>query len=121
MHLYNTLPRRMLRTSVLSSPRFTLLTTNTSGREELGGLLGRPLRPLCVMLQSADIVKSVLRNKSSLAGPLIIADDMTPMQRSNLKRLRQQLGELHSNGDADKTIRYVNGVPKIVPSSSASR
>ena len=86
----------------------------------IGRLAGSSPRPLCVTLQSVDIVKSVLRNKSSYTGPLKITDDKTPMQRSNLKRLRQQLSELHANGDTDKTIRYVNGVPTIVPSASSS-
>ena len=87
--------------------------------------IGRPLgvspRPLCVTLKSADSVKEVLRKKSSYLGPLKFADDKTPLQRSCLKKLREQLSVLHADGDTNKTIRYVNGVPRIVSVSSTRR
>lgn len=87
--------------------------------------IGRPNgaspRPLCLSLGSAVLVKEVLRNKSSYSGPLKFADDKTPLQRSSLKRLRDNLSELHANGDTNKTIHYVNGVPRIVSTSSMRR
>ena len=56
----------------------------------------------------------ILRNKSRYQGPVKISRDLTLIQRKHFKNLRQQLGILKEAGETDKTIRYFNGVPKIV-------
>lgn len=61
--------------------------------------MGRPTGTL----QLADIIKDVLRNKCRYSGLLKIADDKTQMQPSNLKRLWDQLSELHTKGDTNRT------------------
>lgn len=76
-------------------------------------------RPLCVTLSSNDQVIDVLKNKYKYSGPVGISQDRTAKQRAHLKNLRSTLKSLTDAGVTDKTIRYFNGVPKIVKINSA--
>ena len=57
---------------------------------------------------------SVLRNKKTLNDNIFIQADQTHAQRQYLKNLRVQLNQLQSEGVLNQTIRFINGVPKIV-------
>lgn len=41
------------------------------------------------------------------------------MQRNYLKKLQDELHQLQKNGDHNKTIKYINNIPKIVPATSS--
>ncbi|KAB0790480.1 hypothetical protein PPYR_15126, partial [Photinus pyralis] len=84
--------------------------------------LGRPnnvgnKRPLRIAFKNPSDVIDVLRNKFKLkslySNSVSISADQTPRQREYLKNLRDQLQVRLANGD-NVTIRYMNGVPKIV-------
>ncbi|KAK2575281.1 hypothetical protein KPH14_008133 [Odynerus spinipes] len=82
---------------------------------------GRP-RPAKVVLDSRAEVMEVLKNTGRYKGPARITEDCTAKQRAYLRSLRTELNHLHETGDVHKTIRFVNGVPRIVNSAySASR
>ncbi|KAG7211694.1 hypothetical protein KM043_010944 [Ampulex compressa] len=89
----------------------------------LGKRTNQSPRLLRVIFGSADEARSILKNKGRYTGPYKITDDKTPMELAYLSRLRSQLGDLNSNGGPKSTIKYINGVPKIVnlPRSSCSR
>lgn len=64
---------------------------------------------------SSDIPRKILRNKNSANTKNIkVFADLTPAQQSHLKELRQQLASRQDQGETGLTIKYVNGVPKIV-------
>ena len=85
----------------------------------LGKQKGPSPRPLCVTLESSEVAKCLLRNKSRYPGPCKITDDKTIVQRQALEQLRAKLRELQENGETNKTIRYIHGVPKIVNCSTS--
>lgn len=71
-------------------------------------------RPLRVTLTSKDKVLSILRNRRLYLGPVKISSDQTPRQRDYMAKFRERLRVMKSAGDINKTIRFINGVPKIV-------
>ena len=90
------------------------LVTQTPTTYRLGKLGSLPCRPLCVRLDSAATVKSILQNKHRYKGPSKISDDKTRQQRETLSQLRTKLRNLHELGETHMTIRYIRGMPKIV-------
>jgi len=88
----------------------------------LGGRRAGHARPLRVTFPSKENVISILRNKNRYTGPIKINQDQTIKQRTFLNDLRGRLRAYHDAGDLNKTIRFFNGVPKIVdhPASSSS-
>lgn len=81
----------------------------------LGKPKGSACRPLCIRLESPEAAKLILKNKHSYKGPCKISEDRTLLQRQTLDQLRAKLRSLHESGELNTTIRYINGVPKIVP------
>lgn len=80
-------------------------------------------RPLCVTLPSKEDAISILRKKNRYSRPVRIYPDQSPKQRQFFKVVKDRLTikQLHDIGDTNKTIRYFNGVPKIVDTNQASR
>lgn len=83
--------------------------------------LGRPIagrsRPLLIETPSPTIALTILKSKppTTVDGTQIaFKSDLTPAQLLHLKNLRTQLDTLEKNGDTNKTIKYINGTPKIV-------
>lgn len=83
----------------------------------LGGRHTRGPRPLRVTLSSKQEAVSILKSKIKYKGPVKIFQDQTPKQRKYLNNLKTKLKELHDSGVTNKTIRFFNGVPKIVDKS----
>lgn len=91
--------------------------------------IGRPLkdrsRPLKVIFKKSTVVMELCKNFSP--SDLVeqepnlrdvgISRDRTPAERKYLQELRATLKEMTDSGEADLTIKFVNGVPKIVKSS----
>lgn len=82
--------------------------------QRLGRKGGLNIRPLRIVLGSANDVISILRNKGNYSGTEKITDDKTPSQMQHLNDLRRQLKELHDKGETNKTIRFIRGIPRIV-------
>lgn len=82
--------------------------------------LGKPSagknRPLLLETKSASIAKSILKSKPArdTDPPIRFKPDLTKAQQNHLNSLRSQLDSLNKSGVTDKTIKYINGVPKIV-------
>ena len=72
------------------------------------------IRPIKFIMPCPQNALSVLRNKKTLNDNIFIQADQTHAQRQYLKNLRVQLNQLQSEGVLNKTIRFINGVPKIV-------
>ncbi|KAK2578409.1 hypothetical protein KPH14_003658 [Odynerus spinipes] len=77
-------------------------------------------RPLKIICNSREDVLNILRNKAKYKGPAIINEDRTPKQRAYLQELRNELNNLHASGDLNKTIRFINGTPKIISSNRSN-
>uniref|UniRef100_A0A1Y1MPT1 PHD-type domain-containing protein n=1 Tax=Photinus pyralis TaxID=7054 RepID=A0A1Y1MPT1_PHOPY len=84
------------------------------GRTRVSG----KMRPLKVILNNPSgalvVLKSKLVLKETFPG-ISISDDQTTMQRNHLQKLRTELQDRLSSGEKDITIRYIHGIPKIVP------
>lgn len=83
--------------------------TRRLGKKRLGHS-----RPVCVSMSNKREANLILSNKTRYSGPVRIFQDQTLKQRNYLKELRTNLQLLKDSGVRDKTIRFVNGVPKIV-------
>lgn len=71
-------------------------------------------RPVCVSMDTKKDASLILRNKSRYSGTVKIFQDQTLKQRNQLRDLQSKLKALKGGGENDKTIRYINGVPRIV-------
>lgn len=71
-------------------------------------------RPVKVILNSREDVLDIVKNKFRCRNPVRIDHDRTHKQRKHLQDLKEQLRSLHEAGHEEKTIRYINGVPKII-------
>lgn len=87
----------------------------------IGKVTNKP-RPVRVVMQDPMIIKQVLRNRNLNPEPAIkISADLTIAQRKFLNDVRKQLEERKAKGEADITIKYVQGVPKIVSTNINKR
>lgn len=85
------------------------------------GKLGVRPRPLKLILPSHDDVLRCLRNRRSLRDSDIrINSDLTELQRAHLRELRRQLKARMEGGETDITIRYVDGVAKIMKTTDSA-
>lgn len=81
----------------------------------LGKFNNEKIRPIKVVFQSEDDALSVLKNKTKINNPDVrIYNDKTKMQLQYYKSLKAKLSALHDSGDTSKSIKYINGRPKIV-------
>lgn len=71
-------------------------------------------------LSSKSDVLAILWNKTKYKDPVRIFQDSTPRQQQYLSSLRTELKSLVDASVTDKTIRYINGTPKIVNVSRPS-
>lgn len=81
----------------------------------LGKFITGKVRPIKVILNSAEDAKHILKNKQLIKIPSIkIFADQTLVQRQYFRKVKAALQELIDSGDTSKTIRYVNNKPTIV-------
>lgn len=79
------------------------------------GKTGDRPRPIKVILSDSDTAIQILKNRSRINNPQIsVRSDLTTVQRDYLKELRDQLNQRIADGEANLTIKYVRGIPKIV-------
>lgn len=72
-------------------------------------------RPIKVFCPSRDMAVLILRNKNLIKTDAVkIFADRTLKQQTHLKLLKEELKVRSDNGEANLTIKYTNGVPKIV-------
>lgn len=85
--------------------------------------LGRQIagrnRPLLIRARCASDAKTLLRTSiRNSTGNISFRADLTPAQQNHLKILRSELEAMKENGITDKTIKYINGIPKIISISN---
>jgi len=78
-------------------------------------------RPLRISLPSKQDVIRILRNKSRYSGPVRMVQDQTLKQRAYLKDIQARLKALKDAGVNNKTIRFINGMPKIVDVGASAK
>lgn len=62
--------------------------------------------------------KQLLRHKSKLPENIKIFSDQTPAQQKYLQTLKEELTRRSNEGESDLTIKYINGMPKIIKTST---
>ncbi|KAK9296707.1 hypothetical protein QLX08_009321 [Tetragonisca angustula] len=71
-------------------------------------------KPVCVTFFYKQEVIVILKSKNKYNEPIKILEDYTTKQRDYLSKLRVELKHSVDSGELNYTIRYVNGVSKIV-------
>lgn len=86
----------------------------------LGKFDENKVRPIKVVLKSAESAIQLLRNKSKLPreSQSYIKPDLTKQQRENLQKLAAELKNRQEKGEQNLTIRYIDRIPKITQISS---
>lgn len=82
--------------------------------------LGKPTngktRPLLLYTPTPAVAKAILKAKPNkdMNNNIKFKASLTHTQQHHLNVLRLELEELTNNGETNKTIKYINGVPKII-------
>lgn len=98
----------------------TLLQNNSNlplatSAMRLGNRIENKTRPLKLKFSSPACVNTLFKNKTFFdSNKLKISNDQTPRERAFLLNLRTELNERILDGERNLTIKYVNGIPKIV-------
>lgn len=127
--------KRSCNLMVFNLPEPTDKNTNedlTKAKSLLEGLVGSPVdilkltrigkpnknghRSLRLTLQSNEDVLRLLRNKRKLnrSQAVFIEADLTSGQRNELNSLKAELRRRQQDGEVGLSLRYVNGIPKLV-------
>lgn len=100
--------------SSIISHTFTSLKTSRIGKYN-----ANKDRSIKVYLDSPATAKEILKNKDKISHKDVkIFSDRTPAQQLYMKELKKELLTRKENGEQDLIIKYINGHPKIVPSSN---
>lgn len=76
-------------------------------------------RPIKAIFERAQDAKLILRNKSIIkSGTCKIYSDETPNQKKYRLRLTDELNRRIQNGEQNLTIKYINGIPRIIATQS---
>lgn len=100
---------RVKETFLTIAPGVEIIKTQRIGKSRAGHV-----RPLIVTLSNRYEAVTILKNKYKYKGHAKIKQDLTKQQREYLRNLRARLVTMQEAGINDKTIRYINGVPRIV-------
>lgn len=80
--------------------------------------LGKPthgkIRPVLLYTPSSKVARAIIKSKPATGTNIKFKFSLTQAQQQHLNTLRAELDELVKDGDTNKTIRYINGVPKII-------
>lgn len=99
---------------------------NSFKSSRLGRIQGNRPRPLKIIFNSSDITVDFSKNFDSsvlsriddkLTG-VSFSRDRTPSERKHLAELKSSLKRRIESGESDLTIKYMNGVPKIIKKAS---
>lgn len=89
----------------------------------LGKITAKP-RPIKIELPSKRDAIYILKNKDKLKKTAfkdyIVRGDCTKREINYLKKLRGELTERVQKGEADLTIKYIRGVPKIIQRNNSN-
>lgn len=86
------------------------------------GKRGNKVRPVKLVLSSRNDVIECLKHKHRLSDTVYrISADLTELQRSHISDLRKELKVRVEHGETDLTIKYIEGLPKIVKKSGSKK
>uniref|UniRef100_A0A8D8UH26 Uncharacterized protein n=1 Tax=Cacopsylla melanoneura TaxID=428564 RepID=A0A8D8UH26_9HEMI len=77
-------------------------------------------RPMLVTVENKSTAISILKN-ANIKHMKNMKNDLTPIQRSKLKELRERLAEKQGNGENDWSIKYVRGIPQLWKINQAAK
>jgi len=86
-------------------------------------------RPIKLIMKSNESAVNILKRFSleklvhldQTLSEVAISNDKTPQERNHLSSLRDELARRSEAGENDLTIRYINGIPKIVTIKKTSQ
>lgn len=86
----------------------------------IGKSISNKARPLKVTLEKTDQVTDVLRKAKEIKialnmGNISLSADRTPRQVEYYRQVKKSLDDRINNGETNLRIRYIAGLPKIVP------
>lgn len=80
--------------------------------------LGKPAqgktRPVLLYAPSVTAARTILKSKRTNNYDIRFKPSLTQAQQLHLSTLRSKLDHLTQNGNNNRTIKYINGVPRIV-------
>jgi hypothetical protein len=82
--------------------------------QRLGMKQKNKIRPVKVILGHSEDARTILFNKFKLPKEIRVKQDLTQLQRSQLKSKWDELEIRKKKGEGDLAVRFVNGAPKIV-------
>ncbi|KAK9752376.1 hypothetical protein QE152_g4337 [Popillia japonica] len=87
----------------------------------LGGSQNKP-RPLRVVFNNPHVVSDIVRQKHKLKvmdqyKKIFLKRNETNHQRTLFKKCQEELKQRKLLGEKDISIRYVDGVPRVLPST----
>lgn len=95
---------------------------NCCSVQRLGSANGREPRPLRGTFETKDDALLVLKNRKKLLELRISVDgDKTINRRNHLRDTRMELDRRITEGEKDLTIKYVDGIPTILPKQQKKR
>ena len=100
--------------------KFSQDTSSIRATFRLGVFTVGKTRPLKVVLNSASLAKTILKDwrNAGLPDNIFIRSDQTPIQQQVLKELNTELNSHNSSNPNDKmTIKYVKGKAQLVSTS----
>lgn len=93
----------------------TVSTANDMKLFRLGKPAVNKVRPLKVVFQNRNEAMAVLLQSDRLkAKGISVSRDRTPLERQALHEVRNELKARESDGETDLTIKFVNGVPRVI-------
>lgn len=90
------------------------IDVNSLKLRRIGRQIPGKTRPLLIETKSVSEAREIMRSKPNPSSRVVFKPDMTRAQQAYLKSLRTELDSLSLNGECNKTIKYVNGTPRIV-------
>ena len=80
-------------------------------------------RPIRIVFPTNVIIPKIFRNAKKLKSneqlkDLAISSDKTPFQLKTHKKAKDELHERLRNGETNIVLKYINGLPKIVSTST---
>lgn len=72
-------------------------------------------RRIKICFNNSETAKTFLRNQHRLPKEIKLFSDQTPSQIKFLQELKEELVRRQNSGENNLTIKYIKGIPKIVP------
>jgi hypothetical protein len=89
--------------------------------QRLGQRQDNKIRPIKVTFENGDDAKNLLFRRKKFPPSIKIKQDHTIMQRNYLRELWNEVENRRRNGEANLSVKFINGTPKIVANKMTAR